>query len=166
MLRIYEAPVMMTAEEALSKEELSNFAPSDCKPTSRILLMEVVMFIKGAPDVLLPRCSSVLLPTGVIAPLTPKLEESLIATQSQWSSSGQRVLLLARRIISGSEVDVKEFGSPEVVEDILRDHTKDLVVVGMIGIVDPPRADIPEVVRICRGAGIRFFMVNSPSILN
>jgi sodium/potassium-transporting ATPase subunit alpha len=32
MLRIYEAPVLMTAEEALSKDELSNFAPSDRKP--------------------------------------------------------------------------------------------------------------------------------------
>jgi sodium/potassium-transporting ATPase subunit alpha len=124
-------------------------------------LIEVVMFIKGAPDVLLPRCSSVVLPSGVVAPLTPELEESLVAIQSRWSSAGQRVLLLARRVIPGSDVDVKEIGSPEVVEDILRDQTKDLVVVGMVGIVDPPRADIPEVVRICRGAGIRFFMVNS-----
>ena len=119
------------------------------------------MFIKGAPDVLLPRCSSVVLPSGVVAPLTPELEESLVTIQSRWSSAGQRVLLLARRVIPGSDVDVKEIGSPEVVEDILRDQTKDLVVVGMVGIVDPPRADIPEVVRICRGAGIRFFMVNS-----
>ena len=120
------------------------------------------MFIKGAPDVLLPRCSSVVLPSGVVAPLTPELEESLVAIQSRWSSAGQRVLLLARRLIPGSEVDVKEIGSPEAVEDILRDQTKDLVVVGMIGIADPPRADIPEVVRICRGGGIRFFMVKSP----
>src|SRR5271170_6679525 len=107
-------------------------------------LMEVVMFIKGAPDVLLPRCSSVLLPSGVVSPLTPELEESLVAIQSRWSSGGQRVLLLARRVVPGSDVDVKEIGSPEVVEDIIRDQTKDLVVVGMIGIVDPPRADIPE----------------------
>jgi len=125
------------------------------------VLIEVVMFIKGAPDVLLPRCSSVVLPSGVVAPLTPELEESLVTIQSRWSSAGQRVLLLARRVIPGSDVDVKEIGSTEVVEDILRDQTKDLVVVGMVGIVDPPRADIPEVVRICRGAGIRFFMVNS-----
>ena len=69
-------------------------------------------------------------------------------------------MLLARRIISYSEVDVKQFESPETAEYILREKIDELVVVGMIGIVDPPRADIPEVVRICRGGGIRFFMVN------
>lgn len=159
MLRIYEAPVLMTAEEALSTDELLNFAPGDSNSNLQINLIEVVMFIKGAPDVLLPRCSSVLLPTGNVVPLTPELEESLITTQSRWSSSGQRVLLLARRVVSGSDVDSKEFGSPEVIEHVVREQTKDLVVVGMIGIVDPPRADIPEVVRICRGGGIRFFMV-------
>jgi sodium/potassium-transporting ATPase subunit alpha len=34
-----------------------------------------------------------------------------------------------------------------------------LTVVGLVGLVDPPRADIPETVRNMRGAGIRFFMV-------
>lgn len=119
----------------------------------------VVLFIKGAPDILLPRCTSILLPSGVTVPLTAALEEQLATLQSQWSSSGQRVLLLARRVISNSEVNVKELGSPEAVEHILREYTNGLVAVGLVGIVDPPRADIPEVVRICRGAGIRFFMV-------
>lgn len=119
----------------------------------------VVLFIKGAPDILLPRCTSILLPSGVTVPLTAALEEQLATLQSQWSSSGQRVLLLARRVISNSEVNVKELGSPEAVEHILREYTNGLVAVGLVGIVDPPRADIPEVVRICHGAGIRFFMV-------
>jgi sodium/potassium-transporting ATPase subunit alpha len=117
------------------------------------------MFIKGAPDVLLSRCSSMLLPSGEICPLTQTLTNELTNIQSRWSSTGQRVLLLARRLISNSDVDVKEFGSPEAANHILRNYTTELVVIGMIGIVDPPRADIPEVVRICRGGGIRFFMV-------
>jgi sodium/potassium-transporting ATPase subunit alpha len=122
-------------------------------------LTVVVLFIKGAPDVLLPRCTSVLLPTGEITPLTQDLSDELTALQSRWSSGGQRVLLLARRVISNSEVDVKAFDSPEMANYILREKTENLVAVGMIGIVDPPRPDIPEVVRICRGGGIRFFMV-------
>lgn len=35
----------------------------------------------------------------------------------------------------------------------------DLILTGLVGIVDPPRAEIPEVVRTLRGAGIRVFMV-------
>jgi sodium/potassium-transporting ATPase subunit alpha len=124
-----------------------------------ICLIVVVMFIKGAPDVLLPRCSSVLFPSGQISTLTADLLEDLTVLQGRWSSSGQRVLLLTRRAFSRSRLDVKEFGSPEVVEQILREEMSDLVVVGMIGIVDPPRADIPEVVKTCRRGGIRFFMV-------
>lgn len=117
------------------------------------------MFIKGAPDILLPRCTSVILPNGERAPLVPTLINELAALQSRWSSGAQRVLLLARRIISSSSIDIKEIGSPESTEQILREFTNELVVVGMIGIVDPPRIDIPDVVNICRGGGIRFFMV-------
>ena len=121
----------------------------------------MVMFIKGAPDVLMPRCRWVLLPNGDRIPMTQSLVENLTNIQVKWSTVGQRVLLLARRVISSADVEVKEFGSPEMVQHIVRDYTDDLVVVGMIGIVDPPRKDIPEVVRICRGGGIRFFMVIS-----
>jgi sodium/potassium-transporting ATPase subunit alpha len=124
------------------------------------LLNVVVMFIKGAPDVLLPRCTSVVLPSGERVPLTPSLRDDLNALQYRWSTAAQRVLLLARRVISFNDVEVKEFGSPESTEKVVRYFTDDLVVVGMIGIVDPPRADIPEVVNICRGGGIRFFMVS------
>jgi sodium/potassium-transporting ATPase subunit alpha len=119
------------------------------------------MFVKGAPDVLLPRCSSILLPSGQTVSLTPDLYEDLTVLQSRWSSIGQRVLLLTRRTMSYSEIDAKTFGSPEGQERVLREYMSDLVVVGMIGIVDPPRADIPSVVKICRRGGIRFFMVSS-----
>ena len=117
------------------------------------------MYIKGAPDVLLSRCSSILLPSGEVVPLSPDLVNRFTALQSRWSSAGQRVLLLARRVVEGSEVNPKQFGSSEAPDQILRDHAYGLVAVGLMGIVDPPRADIPEVVRICRGGGIRFFMV-------
>ena len=126
-----------------------------------LALIVVIMFIKGAPDVLMPRCRWVLLPNGDRIPMSQSLADEITNTQMRWSTAGQRVLLLARRVISGADVEVKEFGSAEMVQYIVRDYTDDLVVVGMIGIVDPPRKDIPEVVRICRGGGIRFFMVLS-----
>ena len=166
MLRIYEADSLATAEKSLSKEEMTRFCSSDSICARNSSLTAVVMFIKGAPDVLFPGCSSVLFPSGEITPLTADLLEDLTVLQSRWSFAGQRVLLLARRIISSSDVDVKSFGSPETTEQILREQTNDLVVVGMIGIVDPPRADIPDVVKTCRRGGIRFFMVCRQSRLH
>jgi sodium/potassium-transporting ATPase subunit alpha len=117
------------------------------------------MFIKGAPDVLFPRCSSVLLASGDTVAMTPDLMDQLTKIQSRWATAGQRVLLLARRVVSNSDVSIKELDSPEAADYILREQFIDLVAVGMIGIIDPPRPEIPEVVRTCRGAGIRFFMV-------
>jgi sodium/potassium-transporting ATPase subunit alpha len=119
----------------------------------------VLLFIKGAPDILLKRCNSILLPSGQVTPLTEELTDQLATLQGTWSSQGQRVLLLARRMISTSEILPKDWTSEDATRTVLRDFTDDLTVVGMIGIVDPLRKDIPEVVRICRGGGIRFFMV-------
>jgi sodium/potassium-transporting ATPase subunit alpha len=119
----------------------------------------VVLFIKGAPDILVRRCSSILLPSGEVTPLTEELTRQLTTLQETWSSRGQRVLLLARRVISNSETQPKDWSSEDATHTVIRDYTNNLTIVGMIGIVDPPRKDIPEVVRICRGGGIRFFMV-------
>ena len=72
------------------------------------------MFIKEAPDVLLPHCTSIVLPSGEQVPLTPSLRDDRNALQYRWSTAAQRVLLLARRVISYVDVDVKKFGSPRV----------------------------------------------------
>jgi sodium/potassium-transporting ATPase subunit alpha len=91
--------------------------------------------------------------------MNASLLAELTALQTRWAVSGQRVLLLARCVISSSKLGPKVFESPQAADYIVRQHVTDLIVVGMIGILDPPRPEIPEVVRICRGGGIRFFMV-------
>ena len=79
---------------------------------------------------------------------------------SQWSVAGQRVLLLARRVLSAADVDAKCIRSSEISESALLEILlSDLVAVGMLGIVDPPRPEIPEVVQACRDGGIRVVMV-------
>jgi len=94
--------------------------------------------------------------------MTQVYRDQLTVLHSRWATAGQRVLLLARRVIHNSEVDAKEFESSEAADYIVREQIHDLVAVGMIGIVDPPRPETPEVVRICREGGIRVFMVSFP----
>ena len=91
--------------------------------------------------------------------MTQVYRDQLAVLHSRWATAGQRVLLLARHVIHNTELDAKEFDSPEAADYILREQVHDLVAVGMIGIVDPPRPETAEVVRICRGGGIRVFMV-------
>lgn len=133
---------------ALSPPECNAFTTSD-----------MVLLSKGAPDVLLKRCGSALDASGNVLPLTDSIKDQLVATQSDWSSRGQRVLLLARRIVNASLIDPSLSHDSSAFADRIMELNTELTVVGMVGIVDPPRPEIPSVVKTCRGAGIRFFMV-------
>ena len=78
--------------------------------------------------------------------------------KNQWSSQGKRVILLARRIVKQSEIQSTTSES-RFEGEITKLAKKDLTLVGLVGIVDPPRNEIPEVMRTLRRAGIRIFMV-------
>lgn len=114
--------------------------------------------IKGAPDILIERCSQVLCPDGELRPLG---KDDLIAIKSlkdQWSSKGKRVILLARKLLAQDSI-LAEPSSSEFESHMLREAGKGLTLVGLVGLIDPPRAEIPEVIRILRQAQIRVFMV-------
>lgn len=116
-----------------------------------------LMMMKGAPDILIKRASSVFDPSqNKSIPLDAEAKAEIMNIQSKWSAKGQRVLLLARKYIPISE------HSPESqpFADYITSQAKDLEIVGLVGIVDPPRPEIPEVISICRQAGIKVFMVS------
>lgn len=79
-------------------------------------------------------------------------------TKNRWSSQGKRVILLARKVIRQSDIQVDPSHS-RYEGELAKLAKKDLTLIGLIGIVDPPRDEIPDVVRTLRGAGIRIFMV-------
>ncbi len=80
--------------------------------------------------------------------------------KNTWSSQGRRVILLARKTICKEQI--RAVPSSSEFEDEVSHHARDgLTLVGIVGIVDPPRDEIPSVVSILRGAGIRIFMVCS-----
>ncbi len=113
-----------------------------------------ILLAKGGPDVLLKRAAFAMDAAGQVVPMSDEVRDSIIAMQSTWSSRGQRCLLLARKIIRAGELDASV-----PLEDAVMAANTQLTVVGLVGIVDPPRPEIPSVVATCRGAGIRFFMV-------
>jgi sodium/potassium-transporting ATPase subunit alpha len=117
-----------------------------------------LLTIKGAPDVLITRCAKFVDRDGTSKVLSDEMLTNFSRTKDQWSSQGKRVILLARKIVRKAEI----LSSPETTqfEREVMDHAKDnLTLVGLVGIVDPPRDEIPSVVQTLRGAGIRIFMV-------
>lgn len=75
-----------------------------------------------------------------------------------WSAEGRRVILLARKIVKKDELKATP-DSSRFEKEISSHARSGLTLVGIVGIVDPPRDEIPSVVSTLRRAGIRFFMV-------
>jgi sodium/potassium-transporting ATPase subunit alpha len=70
------------------------------------------------------------------------------------------VILLARKVLFKDTI--RSNPTLSQFEGEVIDHARSgLTLVGLVGIVDPPRDNITSVIRILRGAGIRIFMVSS-----
>lgn len=119
---------------------------------------DLLLTMKGAPDVLLPRCAFYTDADGSTQPLTDQARTEIEAIKDAWSSEGKRVILCARKIVNESRLRASP-ASNEFEDEALELARTGMTLVGIVGIVDPPRDEIPEVVRILRRAGIRIFMV-------
>ncbi|TEA14263.1 Sodium/potassium-transporting ATPase subunit alpha-A [Colletotrichum sidae] len=132
---------------ALPSDTASVFQPGD-----------VLLTIKGAPEILMSRLSNYVSPRGYTTSLDPATRASIEQIKDEWSAQGRRVLLLARKAISRSALPSNPSDSGYEME-INNQAKAGLTLVGIVGIVDPPRPEIPEVMNTLRGAGIRIFMV-------
>jgi sodium/potassium-transporting ATPase subunit alpha len=130
-------------------------APSEAEAWK---LDDLLLMIKGAPDIIVERCTTYIGEDGEVHPLDISMKTVIEDIKNQWSSQGKRVILLARKILSGHQsIHFPEHNTFE--SEITTQASSDLTLIGLVGIVDPPRTEIPEVVRILRRAGIRIFMV-------
>jgi P-type Ca2+ transporter type 2C len=102
---------------------------------------------KGAPDVLLERCNRILL-NGETKSLTQKQKEDIIEGNRAMAAKALRVLAVAI-----NDMD-------QIPESVTSDQIEiDMVFVGLVGMMDPPRPEVKEAVRICSEAGIRPVMI-------
>ncbi|KAG0334702.1 hypothetical protein BG004_000307 [Podila humilis] len=124
-----------------------------------------LVFVKGAPDVLLPHCTSFLTAnSNMPQPLSADWISELSRIQMAWSRRGQRVLMLCKSRFnpySASFTDSNASGSNgnHTQEELARQGLQDLCILGLVGIMDPPRPEIKDTIASCRRAGARFFMV-------
>jgi Ca2+-transporting ATPase len=110
-----------------------------------------IVFTKGAPDVLLARCSSELLGEER-RPLTPARGAEILQTNEALAGQALRTLGVAGRWLT-SEAFAKHAAHPDERLE------QDLVFAGLIGIIDPPRPEAKDAVARARRAGIRPLMI-------
>ncbi|MFD3811166.1 cation-translocating P-type ATPase [Rhodococcus sp. NPDC058639] len=110
---------------------------------------------KGAPEVVVARCSRVAVGVGGDRRLTDADRLEVEGVVDSWARQGRRVLALAeRRLDPAAE-------SPPDRDDA--EH--DLVLLGVAAMIDPPRAEVPDAVARCHDAGIRLIVVTGDHAL-
>ncbi len=107
-----------------------------------------VAFVKGATEVLLPKCSMV---DGKDSPtkITPDFVDRVRTLTTDFASKGYRVISLAYR-----HLDKVPTG-----KDAREETESDLIYIGFASIVDPPREGVKEAVAACHSAGINVIMI-------
>ncbi|CEJ91885.1 Putative Cation-transporting ATPase pma1 [[Torrubiella] hemipterigena] len=114
------------------------------------------VFVKGAPDVLLPAVTRYWsAKTDSVQPFDANAAAAFKAYQDSLSHNAERVIVLCEKTITPNN----PLGSNAFSDEIASFAMSDLTVVGILGIIDPPRPETASTVAECRRAGARFFMV-------
>jgi len=101
------------------------------------------VYVKGALDVLLDRCSRIARQAGT-AVLTDEVRKRFLGLQQEWAQEAYRVLAFAYKDLSEAELEVSDDAALE----------NDLILLGVAGMVDPPRPQARTSVSRCLRAGI------------
>ncbi|HMM43140.1 MAG TPA: HAD-IC family P-type ATPase [Thermomicrobiales bacterium] len=126
-----------------SERKLMSTAYSDADAEDRAFVLA-----KGAPDVLLARCTAEWAGDAP-RPLTSERRQAILDAVERLASEALRTLGVAGRPVP-----------PDVVAGTIGEEVEqELVFLGLVGMIDPPRPEARESVRLAQGAGIRAVMI-------
>lgn len=108
---------------------------------------EQTAYIKGAPDILIGKCKFIQ-ENSIIRELTEKDIEAIKEANYMMAKKALRVLAVA---IKKENLALEELES-------------DMVFVGLVGMIDPPRPEVTEAVRVCKKAGMKAIMITGDHI--
>ncbi len=107
-----------------------------------------MLIVKGAPDVILKKCSKAD-SSGAVISLTPSIEQKILYQNNLMAKEALRVIAVAYR-------NCTDGGDNE---------DKNLIFAGLIGMIDPPRPEAARAVSVCRQAGITPVMITGDHIV-
>ena len=111
-----------------------------------------IQFTKGAPDVIIGRCTHYL-KDGNPVPMTAEYSEEILAANKNMADKALRVLACAQRVYR----DKPDSFEPDALEC-------DLCFVGLCGMIDPVRPEVKDAIVQCTSAGIRPIMITGDHI--
>ncbi|PWA33265.1 hypothetical protein CCH79_00013595 [Gambusia affinis] len=113
------------------------------------------MFVKGAPEGVIDRCTYVRVGTNRI-PLTGPVKDHIMSVIKEWGSGRDTLRCLA---LATHDTPLRK--QEMNLEDSTKfaDYETDLTFVGCVGMLDPPRKEVRSSIDLCRAAGIRVIMI-------
>jgi Ca2+-transporting ATPase len=153
------ALIVAAAKAGMTKENLESMYPrvQEVPFTSERKRMttvhkspegKVYAYVKGAPEIILERCNSVLKGSKTIR-LTEKERKHILETNEKMASDALRVLGVAYEELPSASLEKFD-------EERLE---KDLVFLGLMGMIDPPREEAKEANSLCQQAGVKTVMI-------
>ena len=112
----------------------------------------ITAYVKGALDELLELCDTVLTSSG-IRPITNEDKEKILNLNNTLSSEALRVLGFAKKILN------------KVPEEEDENVEFNLTFIGIVGMIDPPRLEVPNSIKTCKDAGIRTIMITGDHVI-
>jgi potassium/sodium efflux P-type ATPase len=110
-------------------------------------------YVKGSPDTILGLSPKKLSKEGIV-PFSGKEKEKVKKIYDQMSGEALRVLAFAYRPVKSS---TSNGPSPQKIS--IEDAESDLIWVGMMAMIDPPRTDVEKAIKKCQESGIRVIMI-------
>jgi Ca2+-transporting ATPase len=107
-----------------------------------------ISYSKGAPDVLIQKCTHIL-EGGKQRAITPEDLKKINETNEAWAQEALRVLAVAQKELAASD---KDHFDPKTAEQAL-------TFLGLVAMIDPPRPEVKEAIAKCKKAGIRSVMI-------
>ncbi|CUV07407.1 unnamed protein product [Cryptosporidium hominis] len=124
-----------------------------------------VLYVKGAPEGILDRCSSFMMPDGTIEPITDSFKSLVLDKVVNMADNVLRTLACAVKVDNLGELSTYNGQPKSKGAALLSDPSnfvnieKDLCFIGVMGIYDPPRPGVKNAIQRCQKAGIRVFMI-------
>ncbi len=148
--RVQEIPFDSTRKRMLTVHALKEPRTDDISPFYEDKQMPegYVVTLKGAPDIVLDLCSHYQRMDDYAIRLVEEQRLRVLAANDSMSQDALRVLAVAYRVS-------KEFPDVEDLDSL----EQDFVFVGLIGMIDPPRPEVPPALEKARRAGIRTIMI-------
>ena len=137
---------MITVHKILAptKEDISFFSNEDYNGWN-------IITIKGAPDIILDLCNQYQAMDNKHYPLTKEIREQILAANNSMGKDALRVIGVAYRLQKEIQKESKKINTTEL--------ERDLIFVGLAGMIDPPHAEVKQALLVARNAGIRTIMI-------